>query len=87
MGYVQKYDVKVRDRTMVRLAIEDHLEEVFSALEIQCYLSDFQTFHNNIQYAQNILSFLVNVNIMAKKDADKYYKKIVEIQKERIYCL
>lgn len=87
MGYVQKYDVKVRDRNEVRLKIEEHLEELFTALEIQCYLSDFQTFHSNITYAENVISFLVNIGVMSKKDADKYAKKIIEIQKERIYCL
>lgn len=87
MGYVQKYDVKVRDKNQVRLAIENHIEEIFTALEIQCYLSDFQTFHSNIQYTENVLSFLVNVGIMTKRDADKYAKKIIEIQKERIYVL
>lgn len=85
MGYVEKYDVKVRDRNQVRLAIEEHLEELFVALELQCYLSDFQTFHTNIVYAGNVISFLVNIGIMSKKDAEKYAKKIIEIQKERIY--
>ena len=87
MGYVQKFDVKVRDRTFVRLAIEEHLEEIFTALEASAFYSDIHVFHSNVLYANNVLSFLVSVGIMTKRDAEKYNKKIIDIQKERIYAI
>lgn len=85
--YVQKYDVKIRERNEVRLKIEEHLEELFSALELQCYLSDFETFHSNMVYARNVLSFLVAVQIVSQRDAERLFKKLIEIEKERIYLL
>ena len=87
MGYVQKYDVKVKDRTQVRVAIEEHLEDLFTTLECQAFLSDIHTFHDNVKYAYDIISFLANIGILGKKEKEKYGKLLIEIQKERIYAV
>lgn len=87
MGFVQKYDIKVRDCGAVRQQIESHIEDVFQTLNAQIILADYSTWSDNIRYIGNVLSFLVYVEIMSKRDADKYYDKIKDLQKERIYLM
>lgn len=85
MSFVEKYDIKIRDRGVVRQQIESHIEDVFETLNSQIVLADCDTWKDNICYICNVLSFLVRVEIMSKRDADKYYEKIKDLHKERIY--
>lgn len=85
VAFVEKYDIKVRDRNSLRQQIESHIEDVFQTLNAQIVLADYATWEDNMRYIGDVLSFLIHVDVMSKRDADKYYEKIKDLQKERIY--
>lgn len=87
MGVVEKYDIKIRDRGAVRQQIESHIDDVFQTLNNSIVLADYSTWKSNFQYASDMLSFLVHVDIMSKRDADKFYEKLNDLQKERIFLM
>lgn len=85
VAFVEKYDIKVRERNSLRQQIESHIEDVFQTLNSQLVLADFYTWDNNFRYAHDCVAFMVHVGIMSKRDSEKYYEKLKDLQKERIY--
>lgn len=85
MGFVEKYDIKVGERNTLRQSIESHIEDVFQTLNAQIVLADCFTWDNNFRYAHDCIAFMVHVGVMSERDSKKYYEKLKDLQKERIY--
>lgn len=83
-SFVQKLDIKVGNPSVVRMNIENHLENLFNNLNAMVSLKGPSSWNDDFRYAVNVVSFLISVGVLGRREAKRYYEKLEDLMRERI---